>query len=232
MRSSGIGGPRGLHAGHARVGDELPHVLVGVNDDTEVDSVNGGVAIGDVHFALEILRSYGGVGFFYGVERALQPIDYVRFRSDGLLHFTLEVGGHFASGYAEQIEIGDGNVHVHFTGGTNTGHWAPGEFVLGGGLCERDKLSRDVTPFSIVALPDSFRRSLLAEQGASDDQQQNEKSFSHDGSSPDFFSADHEVGAAFRRRPFYIQRHHLAEMRRWNSTRNKAVPLTYRRVPT
>ncbi len=37
--------PGGRDAGHAGVGDELAHVLVGMNDDAEIHAVDGGVAI-------------------------------------------------------------------------------------------------------------------------------------------------------------------------------------------
>lgn len=49
-------------AGRASVGDELTHVLVGVNDDAQIHAVDGGVAIGDVHLAFEVLRRGRQIG--------------------------------------------------------------------------------------------------------------------------------------------------------------------------
>src|SRR6267154_1754327 len=49
---------------------------------------------------------HAGVGFFYGGERTLEPVDYVGFGGHALFHFALEFGGHFRTGDAEQIEIG------------------------------------------------------------------------------------------------------------------------------
>src|SRR5882724_6775955 len=47
----GLFGPGGSDAGHAGVGDELTHVLVGMNDDAQIHAVDGGVAIGNVDLA-------------------------------------------------------------------------------------------------------------------------------------------------------------------------------------
>src|SRR6266478_1210612 len=94
-------GPRRSDAGHAGVGDELAHVLVGVNDDAQIHAVDGGVAIGDVDFALEVFGGDGGVGFLHGFEGALEPADDIRFGGDALFHFYLELDGHFGSGGAE-----------------------------------------------------------------------------------------------------------------------------------
>src|SRR5713226_2594136 len=63
------------NAGHARVGDELAHVLVGVNDDAEIHAVDGGIAISDVDFAREVFGRHRRVGFLHGVERTLEPVD-------------------------------------------------------------------------------------------------------------------------------------------------------------
>jgi len=54
-------------------------VFVGVDDYAEIHAVYGGVAIGDVNFAVEVLGGDGGVGFFYGGERTLEPVDYIGF---------------------------------------------------------------------------------------------------------------------------------------------------------
>ena len=37
-------GPRRDDAGHARIGNELPHVLIGMNNDAQIHGVHGGVA--------------------------------------------------------------------------------------------------------------------------------------------------------------------------------------------
>src|SRR5260370_8946703 len=55
------------HAGHARVGDELAHVLVGVNDDAEIHAVYGGIPIGDVDFAREVFVRHPRVRFLPSV---------------------------------------------------------------------------------------------------------------------------------------------------------------------
>jgi hypothetical protein len=52
----------------------LAHVLVGVDDYAEIHAVYGGVAICDVDFAVEVFGGDGGVGFFYGGERALEQL--------------------------------------------------------------------------------------------------------------------------------------------------------------
>src|SRR6267142_3972217 len=50
----GLFGPGGSNAVHAGIGDELAHVLVGMNDDAQIHAVDGGVAIGNVDFAFEV----------------------------------------------------------------------------------------------------------------------------------------------------------------------------------
>src|SRR5256885_1517890 len=48
------GRPRGSHAGHAGVSNELAHMFVGVHDNAEVHAVDGRVAVGDVDLAVEV----------------------------------------------------------------------------------------------------------------------------------------------------------------------------------
>ena len=94
---------------------------------------------------------------FDGVERAFQPIDDVRFRGDSFLQAgRIHSSGHFRSGNAEQIKISQGDMHVDFAGGTDTWRGTPREFFLRGRLGERDELAGNVTPFSVVALPNAF----------------------------------------------------------------------------
>ena len=61
--------------GHAGVGDELAHVFVGVDDDAEIHSVGGGVAISDVDFAMKVGSCCFRVSLLYDFERALEPGD-------------------------------------------------------------------------------------------------------------------------------------------------------------
>src|SRR4029077_20353613 len=135
-----------------------------MDDDAEVHAVDGGVAVGDVDFAVEVFRSDGGVGFLDGFQGTLEPIDYLGFRGDALFQFHLDLGGHFGAGDAEEIKIGDGDVHVDFAGGAHAGRGTPGEFVLGGGFGEVEELFGDVLPFAVVALPDAFGRGLRKER--------------------------------------------------------------------
>jgi hypothetical protein len=52
-------------------------VFVGVDDDSEIHAVYGGIAIGNVDFVVEVLWRDRGMGFFYGVEGTLEPVDDV-----------------------------------------------------------------------------------------------------------------------------------------------------------
>ncbi len=132
-------------------------MLIGVHDDAEIHAVNGGVAVGDVDFALEIGGRHFGVGLFDGVERALEPGDDFRLGSNGLVHPLFVIGGHLGASDAEKIKICIDDVHVDFAGGTNAGRGAPGKFVGGSGFGESDELLRDVEPLAVVALPEAFR---------------------------------------------------------------------------
>jgi hypothetical protein len=158
-------GPGGDYAGHAGVGDELAHVLVGVDDDAQIHSVHGGIAILDVDFALEIFRRDGQMGLLHGVLRALEPVDDLGFCGDGLFLLQRQFGRHFGAGHAQQVKIRDGDVHVDFAGGAHAGRGTPGEFFLGGGFGEREQLAGDVAPLAVIALLDSFG-GHLREHGA------------------------------------------------------------------
>ena len=79
-------------------------------------------------------------------------------------HFAVEFGGHFRTSDAEQIEIGERDVHVDFAGGTHTRRRTPGEFFFGGGFGQVDQLFGDVLPLAVVALPDPFGRGLSKER--------------------------------------------------------------------
>src|SRR6266699_3747312 len=72
-------GPGRGDAGHASVGDELAHVLVGVDDDAQVHAVHSGIAIDDVNLALEVFRCGRQMGLLHGVQRALEPVDDLAF---------------------------------------------------------------------------------------------------------------------------------------------------------
>ena len=64
-------------------------------------------------------------------------------------------------------------MHVDLAGGAHTRRGAPGEFFLGSGFCERDQLLRDMQPFAVIALPDTFGELLvLRERGADADQKE------------------------------------------------------------
>src|SRR5712671_3691337 len=190
-------GPGRGYAGHAGVGYQLAHVLVGVDDYAEIHAVYGGVAIGNVDFAVEVFRGDGGVGFFYGSERTLEPVDYVGFGGDALFHFDLEFGGHFRAGDAEEIEIGQRDVHVDLTRGTHTRRGTPGEFFFGGGFGQVDQLFGDVLPLAVVALPDSFGRGLRGQRTRRDHQQQQQNRFRK------ISSRTHAIPSRIRS-PFYI----------------------------
>src|ERR1700731_4084600 len=134
-----------------------------MDDDAEIHAIDGGVAIGNVDFAVEVFGGDGGVGFLDGFKGALEPADYLGFRGDALFHFLLELGGYFGSGDAEEIEIGEGDVHVDFARGAHGGRGTPRESVLRGGLGQVEELVRDVLPFTVLALPDSFGDRLRKE---------------------------------------------------------------------
>src|SRR5215472_9628623 len=80
-----VAGPWRHDAGHACIGNKLAHVLVGVNNDTEIHAVHVGVAVVDVNLALKVLWRDGQVGLLDGFKRALQPVDYLCLRSYALL---------------------------------------------------------------------------------------------------------------------------------------------------
>src|SRR5260370_31752331 len=100
-------GPGRDDAGHAGVGDELAHVLVGMNDDAQVHAVHGGIAIDDGDLALEIFRRDRQMGLLHGVQGALEPVDDFGFCGDGLLHAFFQVGGHFWTGHVQQAKISE-----------------------------------------------------------------------------------------------------------------------------
>jgi hypothetical protein len=54
--------PRGRQAVHPGVGDELAHMLVGMDDDPQVDTIHRAIAIFDLHFAAEVGGFQGGAG--------------------------------------------------------------------------------------------------------------------------------------------------------------------------
>src|ERR1035438_4689770 len=45
-------------ASHARVGDQLTHVLVGMNNDTKIHSIHRRIPIGDVYFTRKVIGGY------------------------------------------------------------------------------------------------------------------------------------------------------------------------------
>ena len=46
-----------------------------MNNDAQVHPVDGGVAIGNVNFALEIFRRYREMGLLDGLQGTLEPVD-------------------------------------------------------------------------------------------------------------------------------------------------------------
>src|ERR1700693_5998673 len=63
--------PRRDEAVHPRIGHQLTHVLVGVDDDPQIHAVHVGVNAFNLDFAPEIGGLGRGVGYFDGFERAL-----------------------------------------------------------------------------------------------------------------------------------------------------------------
>src|SRR5580700_4891904 len=78
---------------HAGVGDELAHVLVGVDDDAEIHSVGGGVAISDVDFAMKVGSCCFRVSLLYDFERALEPADDFGLGGHRSVHSFFVIGG-------------------------------------------------------------------------------------------------------------------------------------------
>jgi len=132
--------PRRNYAGHAGVGDELAHVFVGVNDNAEIHAVYSGIAVGDMNFALEISGLDGEMCLLYSFERAFEPVNDIGLCCDRFVKTFFQVGRHLGTGYAQQIKIGHGDVHVNFACGAHARRRTPGESFFGSGLCKRDEL--------------------------------------------------------------------------------------------
>jgi hypothetical protein len=64
---------------HARVRDQLPHVLVGMNEHSQIDAIHRGIPILNLHFPPQVFRFHGRMSRFDGIERALQPVNHLRF---------------------------------------------------------------------------------------------------------------------------------------------------------
>src|ERR1039458_9908167 len=61
-------GPRRRNAVHARVRHQLPHVLVGVDNDPEVHAFHCGISVHDLDFALEVRGFQARVGALDGLQ--------------------------------------------------------------------------------------------------------------------------------------------------------------------
>ena len=49
-------GPGRHDPSHARIRDQLTHVLIGMNDDAEIHAIHGRIAVGDVDLTIEVFR--------------------------------------------------------------------------------------------------------------------------------------------------------------------------------
>ena len=94
---------------------------------------------------------------FYGGQRTFQPVDYFGLGRNRFFTVLFEARGHLGACYAQQIEIRQRNVHVHFAGGTDSGRGAPCEFLRWRRLGQCNQLLRNMPPLSIVSLPDPLR---------------------------------------------------------------------------
>src|SRR4051794_2962782 len=56
--------PRRRNTVHTRIGHQLPHVLVGMNNDSEVHAIHGGVSVVNLDLALEVGGFYPCVSGF------------------------------------------------------------------------------------------------------------------------------------------------------------------------
>ena len=65
----------------------------------------------------------------------------------------------------QQIEIGDGYMHIDFARGAYAGRWTPRIFFYGRGFGQGDQLLRDMQPLAVIALPDALRRRLSRRGG-------------------------------------------------------------------
>ncbi len=78
--------PWGHDAVHASVGDRLPHMLVGVNDDTKVHSIDRNNFAIDADLALKVIRLQMGASRSYRIQGTPQPVDDVGLGSYCLFH--------------------------------------------------------------------------------------------------------------------------------------------------
>ena len=63
--------------------DQLAHVFVGVNNNSQVHAVYRGISAIHLDFSLKIVWLNSGVGIPDRIERVLQPLDHVRLGSNG-----------------------------------------------------------------------------------------------------------------------------------------------------
>src|SRR5206468_11489319 len=59
QKCSSVLRPRRHHTRHARVPDQLTHVLIGVNENTEVYAIDGRLPVFDAHLAFQVFRGLG-----------------------------------------------------------------------------------------------------------------------------------------------------------------------------
>jgi hypothetical protein len=162
-------GPWRSDAVHARVGDELAHVFVGMHHDAEIHAIDGCVAALDFEFAGHVFGVGGEMRLLDGFERSLEPGNDFRLGSDVLLRTLFEIGWHLGASGAEEPEVAEDDVHVDLAGGANSGGGPPCELVGGSGFSESNELVGDVTPFAIVALPEAIE-GILSDEFWSGDQ--------------------------------------------------------------
>src|ERR1022692_4271058 len=93
--------PRRHHARHARISDQLPHVLVGMNDDPEIHPLNRCISVQDVDFTFKVAGLCSQVRFSDCVQRTFQPADHFSLGRNRFSRIFLEVRRHLGAGYAQ-----------------------------------------------------------------------------------------------------------------------------------
>jgi hypothetical protein len=71
-------GPRRHKSVHSRICDKLAHMLIGMDNDTEIDSVDSGVAALNLNFAFEVARLQIRARRFYRFQGTLDESDDFR----------------------------------------------------------------------------------------------------------------------------------------------------------
>ena len=76
----------GHSARHACIRDQLPHVLVGMDDNAEINAVHRGIPVSNSDLRGKVIGFLSQMSSLDCVQRALESIDY----------FGLRVGGFFS----------------------------------------------------------------------------------------------------------------------------------------